>query len=256
MPYVLDIPKHLPGCLHWCDLPETPEDSAKPTSLRRAPADPLPPIPFMQTHYEENLELFPVPTTLPDIFQGRWSASFFVSDRFRTVVSEMDPVAHLFQPVDLSMMDGTHYPDGYYALGIGDRVEAIDVEHSELFACFLDDGTWHSIKTKGVKDVLAEGASLGRFSYFTGAVGEPFIQWQADKIAGRHLWMDRYYQSEAFISDDMAKAFKKAGITGLELRPSAVTGAPGRSSTNYLQRLAKRLRSVRARRYDELDRLS
>lgn len=256
MPYVLDIPKHVPGCLNWSDTPQTPEDSSKATSLSRMGGETQPPIPFVQAHYEEDLRLFPVPTKLPDLFQGRWSASFFVSDRFRKIVSELDPVEHLFQPVDLTMMDGTRYPSGYYALGIGDRVEAIDAENSELRAKFFDGKTFQSVKTKGVKDFLSEGKSLGEFTYFTAAVGEPFIQWRKEDIAGRHLWMDRYYTSQAFISDELAKAFKREGITGLELRPSAITGATGRSSGGILQQFGNRLRRIRNRRYDELDQLS
>lgn len=256
MPYVLDIPKHLPGCLNWSDTPQTPEDSSKATSLSRMGGETQPPIPFIQAHYEENLRLFPVPTKLPDIFQGRWSANLFVSDRFRKVVSALDPVEHLFQPVDLTMMDGTRYAHGYYALGIGEQVEAIDPENSDLRAKFYDGKTFRSMKTRGVKDVLSEGKSLGQFTYFAAALGEPFIQWHKEDIAGRHLWMDRYYTSEAFISDEMATAFKKEGITGLELRPSAITGATGRSSGGFLQKLGNRLRKTRTRRYDELDRLS
>ena len=256
MPYVLDIPKHLPGCLNWSDMPQTPEDSSKATLLSRMGDEIQPPIPFIQAHYEEDLRLFPVPTTMPDIFQGRWSSSLFVSDRFREVVSELDPVEHLFQPVDLTMMDGTRYASGYYALGIGDRVEAIDAENSDLQAKFYDGRTFQSMKTKGVKDFLSDGKSLGQFMYFAPALGEPFIQWRKEEIAGRHLWMDKFYTSEAFISDEMAKAFKKKRITGLELRPSAITGATGRSSGGFLQQLGKRVRRIRYRRYDELDRLS
>ncbi|WP_415402158.1 imm11 family protein [Tateyamaria sp. SN3-11] len=253
MPYALDIPKHLPGCLNWSDTSQTPENSSKATSLSRTGGETQPPIPFIQAQYEEDLRLFPVSTKLPDIFQGRWSASFFVSDRFRKIVSELDPVEHLFQPVDLTMIDGTRYHSGYYALGIADRVEAIDAENSDLRAKFYDGKTFQSLKTKGVEDVLSEGRSLGQFTYFAAALGEPFIQWRKEDIAGRHLWMDRYYTSEAFISDEMAKAFKKEGITGLELRPSAITGATGPSSGGFLQQLGSRLRRTRNRRYDELD---
>jgi len=256
MPYVLGIPKNLPGCLSWSDMPQTPKDSSKTTSLSRMSGETQLPIPFLQAHYEENLRLFPIPTKLPDIFQGRWSTSFFVSDRFRKIVSELDPVAHSFQPVDLTMLDGTHYPEGYYALGIGDRVEAIDAENSDLLAKFYDGKTVRSVKTKGDKDFLSNGETLGQFMYFTAAVSEPFIEWHEERLSGRHLWMDKFYPSAAFISDEMAKAFKKEGITGLELKPSAMNGATARSSGGFLQQFARRLRRLRNRRYDELDRLS
>ncbi len=222
MPYVIDVPRYLPGCFNWSDTPQTPEGSAKKILLNRIGRETVPPIPFVQAHHEEDLKVFPVPTKLPDIFHGRWSGSVFVSDRFKSVVMELDPVEHIFQPVDLSMMDGTHYPSGFYALGIGDRVEAIDAANSELVAKFLDGKTVRSIGTKGVKDILAKGEPLGRFMFFAAAVGDPFIQWHKESIAGRHLWMDKFYPSEAFISDELAQLFKTANITGLELRPSAV----------------------------------
>lgn len=255
MPFVLDIPQDRPGCLNWSDMPGIPKISSKTTSLKRMPSDTLPPIPFIQTDYVKHPKLFPI-RKLPDIFQGRWSRSFFVSERFKKIVSDLDPIQHLFQPVDLTMMDGRHYPNGYYALGIGDRVEAVDAENSELAAKFFDGKKYQSLKTKGAPNVFEEGKSLGDFMYFEGAVGEPFIQWQKEQISGRHLWMDKHYTSEAFISDEMAKAFKRGGIKGLALRPSAITEATGRSSGGYLQRLGNRLRRVRSRQYDEMDKLS
>lgn len=150
-------------------MPQTPEDSSKATSLSRVSGATQPPIPFIQAHHEEDLKLFPVPTKLQDIFKGRWSSSFFVSDRFRKIVSELDPVEHLFQPVDLTMIEGTRCPSGFCALGIGDRVEAIDAENFDLVAKFYDGTKFQSMKTKGIKDILSEGKSLGRFTYFTRA---------------------------------------------------------------------------------------
>lgn len=255
MPYALDIPRHLPGCLHWSDLPQTPAHSRAAMALNRVDCDVLLPVPLVQTHYEEDLKLFPIPDQLPDIFAGRWDSSIFVSERFKEIVSEMDPVRHLFQPVDLTMLNGTRYPYGYYALGIGDRVDAIDAVNSELAAKFHDGRTIRSLKTKGVKDVMAQGKSLGRFMHFTAARGEPLIHWREQQIAGRHLWMDKHYSSEAFLSDELAASFKKEGIKGLELRPSAITGATGRSSGHYFQRLSRRLQRARNRRYDALERL-
>lgn len=233
MPYVLDIPHHLPGCLNWSDVPETPEHSAKATRLNRLQCEAWPPIPYVQEHYEEDLKVFPVPTILPDIFQGRWSGSFFVSQRFKGILSDLDSVEHIFQPVDLRMLNGAHYPEGYYALGVGCRVEAIDAENSEVQAKSFN----------------------GTFSYYVGAVGEPFIQWHGEKISGHHLWMDKHFPFSAFISDELAHAFKKAGITGLALRPSGISGAKGRRSGAFLRQLTGRLRRLRSRRYDALDRL-
>lgn len=234
MPFVLDIPRNLPGCLNWEDTPMTPKDSSKATGLNRVAAQALPSIPFMQSHYEEDLALFPVPKVLPDIFGGRWSGSYFVSERFRDVVTRVDPVTHLYQPVDLTLLNGKHFPQGYYALGIGGRVDAIDAENSEVLAKSFN----------------------GEFAYYAAANGEPHIQWHGDKIAGHHLWIDQHFPSMAFLSDELAKALKKAGVTGLSLRPSAITGGKGRASGGYVRRLARRLRRFRARRYDELDRQS
>ncbi len=231
MPYVLDIPRYLPGCLHWSDLPETPKDSAKSTGLHRAPHGTLPPVPFIQAHYEEDLMRYPVPTLLPDIFQGRWSQDFFISKKFKDVLSNLDPVEHFYQPVDLKMLNGPHFSGGYYALGVSCRVEAIDAENSEVKPKFFN----------------------GTFGYYAATKGDPFIQWNGDKISGHHLWIDRHYRVNAFISDELARALRKARIKGLSLRPSAITGADGRNSSGFLRQLGERVRRFRSRRYDCLD---
>lgn len=231
MPYVLDIPRYLPGCLNWSDLPETPEDSAKITGLHRAPHGTLPPVPFIQAHYAEDLKRFPVPKVLPDIFQGRWSQDFFISDRFKDVLSNLDRVEHLYQPVDLKMLNGAHFSEVYYALGVGCRVEAIDAENSDVKAKFFN----------------------GKLGYYAATIGDPFIQWNGDKISGYNLWIDRHYPVNAFISDELARALRKARITGLLLRPSAITGAEGRNSSGFLRKLGDRVRRFRSRRYDCLD---
>lgn len=254
MPYALDIPRHLPGCLNWSDLPGTPKDSAAPTRLRREPAKLLPPIPFIQEHYEEDLKRFPVPRTLPDIFQGRWSGSFFVSERFRRVVSDMEAVEHHFQPVDLTMLDGTRFPTGYFALGIADFVVAIDAENSEVKAKFFDGKKFYYLATDNSQNTgMRDKSFSGDFFGYVGERGQPFIQWKEEQLDGRHLWVDKHYPSEAFISDALARAFKREGITGLSLRPSAITGGSERSSRGYLQRLGKRLRHLQSRRYDALE---
>ncbi|MEO1397792.1 MAG: DUF1629 domain-containing protein [Pseudomonadota bacterium] len=233
MPYILDIPRHLPGCMNWSDLPQTPKDSSKFTSLSGMSHDAMPPIPFVQAHYEENLELFPIPRELPDVFQGRWSRSFFVSARFKDVFRSVEPKAHYFQPVDLTMLDGTQFPRGYFALGVEGRVEAIDVANSDVKEKHFD----------------------GKFLYYAAKSGEPFIQWQSEKIAGHHLWIDRHFPSHGFISDEMYKALKRAGIKGLSVVPSAITGGVSSLSNRYLSRLARRLRRFRHHRYDALDKL-
>lgn len=117
----------------------------------------------------------------------------------------LDSVEHLYQPVAWKMLSGAYYPDGYYALGVGSPVEAIDAENSEVIAKSFN----------------------GKFAYYTPAKGAPFSQRKADKISGCHLWMDRHYPTNAFISDALAQAFKKAGIKALFLQPSTNSGARG-----------------------------
>lgn len=231
MPFVLDIHRYLPGCLNWSDLPETPEDSAKATRLDRAPHGTLPPVPFIQAHYEEDLMRYPVPTLLPDIFQGRWSQDLFISKKFKDVLSNLDTVQHLYQPVDLKMLNGTHFSEGYYALGVGCHVEAIDAENSEVKPKFFN----------------------GTFGYYAATNGDPFIQWNGDKIFGHHLWIDRHYRMNAFISDELARALRKARIKGLSLRPSAITAAERQRSSAYLRQLRDRVRRCRSRYYDILE---
>ena len=216
MPYVLDVPRYRPGCLSWSDTPQTPASSAQDILLNRMGGETVAPIPFVQAQDDADRGALPA-TALCDIFPGRWAGSLFVSQRFRTVVTRMDPVAHIYQPVDLTMVDGTRYSSGFYALRIADRVTAIDAGNSQLVAKFLDGTTVRSLETQGVGDIFAKGETLGRFLYFGAATGDPVIRWHEDCLAGRHLWMDKDYPAAAFISDDLAQAFEDAGITGLDL---------------------------------------
>ena len=175
--------------LQWCDKLTKAEIDNLPelySAIGREHGKPFhPDLPVIP--YRQNSEH----ATVPAICHGRWGNNVFVNQEVRSLIEEMDPAAHFFHPIELHLNSGKVIRDTYFLLRMGGLVNAIDPEESQVVAKYKNE-------------------KLVRYARL--AV-RPKITWRADAIAGRHLWMDQYFQDDIYCSDEFMDELKRRNIT-------------------------------------------
>ena len=92
----------------------------------------------------------------------------------------MDPGRHFFHPIELHLNSGNVLHEEYFLLRVGDLVNGIVEEHSQVIGVFKD----------------------GQLSRYGRSTVRPKITWRSSSIEGRHLWMDQYFKGDIYCSDE------------------------------------------------------
>lgn len=186
MPYLIAPRRHTTDEIHWEDVWTDEQQGTDYGRLGkshgREPAI-KGPIPYRMYKGSQGRN-----GVLPDILPGRWSSDMIVSQKVREMIEKMDPVAHHFIPLDLTLKDGTEVHDRFLFV-TGDLVDGIIAEESQVTPKIF-------------------GGKLGYYS----VPGSPRIVWRADAIEGRAIWVDRYLHHYFVISDELHAAFERFRI--------------------------------------------
>lgn len=118
--------------------------------------------------------------TLPDFTVGPWSSLDVVSERFKRLVEDLDPVAHEFIPLDVVQPDGT----------------SVDCRH---FIFRLAGLLPHSIELK--RSEVTESILRPGLSVYGPTSQAPRIVWHRDVVGHRHNWADQKLPSHITVSD-------------------------------------------------------
>jgi len=133
-----------------------------------------------------------------------------VSKRFKDLVEEIEPGVHQFFPVELFLQDGvTPYGEPFWLLNVATRVDAIALEHSNMYKQG-EDGQFGPIDFEGMFNHLAK---------YVEKSGLPsLITVYKDRIAGRALWCDHRFGARTFCSEAMMAGMRAQGMQGYGIK--------------------------------------
>jgi len=115
---------------------------------------------------------------LPDFMSGS-GGTIFVSQKMRRLIEDMDPETHHYFPITLHTKAGDVIENEYFLF---------------KFGSFIDDGI---IVDKSQVGPIVVAGKLGFYS----TPARPKLVWKKAKIAGRHVWADRYLKDRFCVSD-------------------------------------------------------
>ncbi|MEJ2020381.1 MAG: hypothetical protein P8X51_19625, partial [Maritimibacter sp.] len=117
-----------------------------------------------------------------------------VDEALKTIIERLEPDLHQFWPIRIIMPNGDTYPETYYGLRIGQRLDSFDPDAS-------DEGVW-DVSIGGIYQVY-----LPRKKYYEG------LALSAEKIGKAHLWREvKLVTPDLYFSDALMAEIKKAGL--------------------------------------------
>ncbi len=133
----------------------------------------------------------------PDLLQGRFIGNMIFSARMRAVIESVaPPTAGLqFIPAVIHRPDQRPGPADRFYFNVMDLVDSIIPEKSQV----------------------ARQETLGELYAYSSAINATFT-FRDEVVADRHIWVDKYSDTDVFISDEMRAAMMAAGLTGVETR--------------------------------------
>lgn len=116
-----------------------------------------------------------------------------VSDRLRTLIEELEPQVHQFEPIDYIAKDGSPLERRWF----WQICNRLDTVHRELTVWTLDGPSWRPP---------------------AGWDKKAHLIFDLSKIGGVKFWHDKHVSSASFCSDDVRERFDADGITGVRYR--------------------------------------
>lgn len=118
--------------------------------------------------------------TLPDFTVGPWASLDVVSERFKRLVEDLDPITHDFIPLDVVQPDGTSVDTRHFIFRIGGLLPlSIDLAQSDV-----------------AESILRPGLSV-----YGPTSQAPRIVWHRGVVRQRHIWADQKLPSHIAVSD-------------------------------------------------------
>lgn len=130
---------------------------------------------------------------LPDFTSGANPGTIITSEKFKQTIEEFEPDVHHFIPLQLTLPDGGVLENEFYLFKMGGYIEGALIEE-------LSD----------VNRRFRKGKDRG---YFRSSLS-PRLMWNANKVAGRHLWADEHFAGAVTILDELYARFKSLGLKG------------------------------------------
>ncbi len=140
------------------------------------------------------------------LFAKGAGGSWTVSERFKDIVEGLEPGIHNWLPTDLVYADGKPEPEQHYFLQVGQTLDTVIFERTAFIS---------GVSVTGEHTVM-----FPRTNHL--------MTLDKEKIAGKHLWKEKYAEHQAtFISDELVKTLKKLGLRrGFELLECREETAP------------------------------
>ena len=133
-----------------------------------------------------------------------------VSERARDVIEGVEPGVHQFVPVDYFRPSGEELGRRFF-LFAGNRVDG--VHRASPGMMLLQGMMWIPARDRSPDERPADFDPNA----------EPAIFFDASRIEGYHMWIDKHLRmTEPVVSDEMAAAIADAGLTGVELPQAKV----------------------------------
>jgi hypothetical protein len=139
----------------------------------------------------------------PPLDIDAFSALIFVSARARSVIEDLEPGIHQFEPVKYVRSNGEHVAD-MFTLFVCRRLDTVDRKNTNLL---LSPYRWVT-----VKDLLRRKPELVPSGADPSAPAR--IVFNLHQIGDAHLWHDKHIDHRRFASDELVDAIRGADLTG------------------------------------------
>ena len=123
--------------------------------------------------------------------KGFTVGTHFISRAMRDLIEKWDPGHCAYVPITLHLADGRVLEDSYFYL---------------RFLDFIDDGLIPE------ESDISPNIIKGRLRFYSTSQ-RPKLTWHAEKIAGRHVWADKYLKNRFCVSGAFLEAMEAQGIT-------------------------------------------
>ena len=138
---------------------------------------------------------------IPDFARGPAENTVVVSRAFRELVEAMDPAPHYYIPLRIVLAGGRVLEGTHFLFKLGSFVDdGIVVEQSDV-APHPRGGTFRRYLTRNMT---------------------PNLMWKASKVAGRHIWADRYLPHEIVVSDELYAEMKRRNMLTFVTKESRI----------------------------------
>jgi hypothetical protein len=131
--------------------------------------------------------------TLPDIFRA--GQEVCVNQSLRDAVESLEPNVHQFLPITLLRTKDMPFAGSYYLLNITQTLNSVVFEKSNL--------RW---------EIAPNGKSLVQ----PGLNPADYRTLRKAEIKGRHLWREKVYLPDIYMSDELFNLFKLNKFTGID----------------------------------------
>jgi hypothetical protein len=139
------------------------------------------------------IQTSPVATPVPDDTGGPALGLVVVSAALKALIEAMDPVAHVFVPLEIARPEGSLSAGERFLFKQGSSVaNGIIPERSEVRV----------------------DHRKGEISHYSARTLPPRLTWRRSAVAGRHIWADRYLPAVNSVSDALHAQMSARGMTG------------------------------------------
>jgi len=149
--------------------------------------------------FKANQRVRPLPDVLYQVPQ------YLATRAFRDVVEALEPGVHQIHPLVMTWKDGSPAPDRWIVHPT-QRLDTADRERTTyVFATNSVKGwSWWDDPSRTEK-----------------STPRPRLVIDSSKVAGKHIWVDKYFLSAVhFVSDEFRRACEAAKVTGLLFTPA------------------------------------
>jgi hypothetical protein len=130
---------------------------------------------------------------LPDIFRA--SPEICVNQRVKDAIERLEPLVHQFLPITLMRTKKQAYAGSYYLLVIGQALDSVIFEQSNLRWVTTKSGTKYAQRGVNPRD---------------------YRTLRKEDIEGKHLWREKIYLNDIYTSDVLSETFMRLKIKGID----------------------------------------
>jgi hypothetical protein len=155
-------------------------------------------IPLSETTHPPISELYHIAylesshKILPDIFQV--TSEKGISQRLKDIIEFFEPGIHQYFPVTLMRTKKEAFPGSYYLLNVCQICNSLVPEKSNFRVANTPNGMEYWSRVPGLKNYRTIRKS---------------------DVEGKHLWREKLYRDDLYMSDDLYAACRKQKIIGI-----------------------------------------
>lgn len=139
-----------------------------------------------------------------------------VSARAKALIEQFEPDVHQFVPVEYIDRASNHLEDRFFLI-VGNRIDSLDRDKTTMV--LVRSKIWRPARDLVDRpELIPPGTDMNV---------EPKMVFSKGQIGGAQMWCDKHlFNGGPYISNELADAFKRSGMTGLGLSENGVETVP------------------------------